>query len=269
VPVTGETGEPMEPYFERKDDAVVARLHASSVWSDQMVGGRPLAALVAWGAERDHGEEGWQPARLTIDMFRPAPIAPLVVTSERVRDGGQVRACDVFVHHEDRLVSRGSALFIRQGAEPPGSVWAPPAWDAPRPEDSPEEERAADQRVALGEVRYLSPIGAPNTRRAWLRETRDLVDGETSTPFVKLAGIADFAHPLSNAADVGLGYINADVTLYIARLPESDWIGMESVAHVASEGVAIGGAALYDTAGPIGFAHVCAVVDARLQRQRR
>jgi Thioesterase-like superfamily len=263
--VEGDTHEPSEPYFERRDGAVVGRIHASSVWSDQMVGGRPLAALVAWGAERDHGEEGWQPARLTVDMFRPAPMAPLTVTSRRVRDGSQVRACDVFVHHEEKLVSRGSALFLRQGPEPPGAVWAPPAWDAPGPHEVPAAEQRGG-RVALGEVRYLSPIGAPTKRRAWLRETRDLVDDEESTAFVKLAGIADFTHPLSNVSDRGLGYINADLTLNLARLPNGDWIGLESVAHVAAQGVAVGGVALYDLRGPIGYVHVCAVADNRMQQ---
>jgi len=257
----------MEPYFERTGDAVVGRAHASSPWSEHMVGGRALAALVAWGAERDHGEEGWQPARLTVDMFRPAPIAPLHVTSARVRDGSQVRACDVWVHHSDRLVSRGSVLFIRKGAEPPGTVWAPPGWTWAMPEDLPPPP-PLEARFSLGEVREVTPMGGPAKRLVWLREDRDLVDGETSTPFVRLAGMADYTHPLTNLSDVGLGYINADLTMYLSRLPEGDWVGLESIAHTSAEGVAVGGVAMNDTSGVIGYTYVCGVVDGRMQATR-
>jgi hypothetical protein len=254
----------LEPYFAVDGDMVVARRHASSVWSEQMVGGRPLASLVAWGAERQHGGSGWQPTRLTVDMFRPAPMRPLRVTSLRVRDGSLVRACDVFVHDGETLVSRGSALFIRQGAEPEGMVWSPPGWPGPMPDEVPASAQAHD-RVALGEIRYATAIGAPTKRLVWLREHRDLVDGEAATPFVNVAGMADFAHPLSNSGDSGLGYINTDVTLYLARMPEGDWVGLETIARVSAHGVAVGGVALHDTSGLIGYAQASAVADSRLR----
>jgi hypothetical protein len=254
----------LEPYFERRGDAVVGRPHASSPWSEAMVGGRALSGLVAWGAERDHGEDGWQPARFTVDMFRPAPIAPLVVTSRRLRDGAQVRACDVFVHHEEKLISRGTALFIRRGSEPPGRVWAPPGWDGPMPDALPEEPRL-DARFSLGEVRQVTPMDAPTKRLAWLREDRDLVDGINSSPFVRLAGMADYTHPFTNLSDVGLGYINADLTMYLSRMPRGEWVGFESIAHTSADGITVGGVAMHDREGAIGYTYVCGVVDGRMQ----
>jgi hypothetical protein len=261
------TPEPIdEPYFQRQDaSVVVGRALAAGPWSTDQLAGRAVVALVAWGAERDHGGTEWQPARLTVDMFRPAPMAPLTVTSTRIRDGSRVRACDVFIHHGDRLVCRGSAVFVRRGEDPPGTVWSPPGWEGPYPADL--SDLLGD--AGLGDLRLVTPFGAPAQGLAWIHETHDLVDGEPSTPFVRTAGVTDWVNPLSNSGDRGLAYINADLTLYLARLPRGEWVGLRTFVHAAAQGVAVGGAAVYDTEGMIGSVQVCAVADTRMQEQRR
>jgi Thioesterase-like superfamily len=75
----------------------------------------------------------------------------------------------------------------------------------------------------------------------------------------RVAVAADFASPFANAGDHGLGYINSDVTLYLHRLPEQQWIGFEVVNHHATDGVAIGECFLYDQQGPIGTSTVAAL----------
>ena len=72
-------------------------------------------------------------------------------------------------------------------------------------------------------------------------------------------GGADFASPFANAGDQGLGYINSDVTLYLHRLPVTEWIGFEVVNHHATDGIAIGECWLYDEQGPIGTSTVAAL----------
>ena len=125
-----------------------------------------------------------------------------------------------------------------------------------------------DPRLGMNGKWTTRPItGAMGTigpRRLWLSEVRDLVEGVPLTPFVRVAVAADFASPFANAGDQGLGYINSDVTLYLHRLPEKEWIGFEVVNHHATEGVAIGECFLYDQKGPIGTSTVAALA----QRKR-
>ena len=87
----------------------------------------------------------------------------------------------------------------------------------------------------------------------------ELVAGVKMTPFVHVATGADFASPFANAGDQGLGYINSDVTIYLHRLPVTNWIGFEVVNHHATDGVAIGECWLYDEQGPIGTSTVAAL----------
>ncbi|MGC1347276.1 MAG: thioesterase family protein, partial [Methyloceanibacter sp.] len=63
----------------------------------------------------------------------------------------------------------------------------------------------------------------------------------------------------ANAGDQGLGYINSDVTLYLHRLPVTEWIGFEVVNHHATNGIAIGECWLYDGHGAIGTSTVAAL----------
>ena len=92
-----------------------------------------------------------------------------------------------------------------------------------------------------------------------MSEVRELVEGAALTPFVRVAVAADFASPFANAGDAGLAFINSDVTLYLYRLPATDWIGFEVVNHQARDGIAIGECWLYDETGPIGTSTVAAL----------
>jgi hypothetical protein len=93
---------------------------------------------------------------------------------------------------------------------------------------------------------------------------RDCVGGEPLTPFVRVALAADFTSPFANSGDKGLSYINADITLYLHRLPETGWIGFETMNHQATDGVSIAECWLYDEAGPIGTSSVAALAQRRM-----
>ena len=96
-----------------------------------------------------------------------------------------------------------------------------------------------------------------------MSEVRDLVEGEAFTPFTRVAIAADFASPFANSGDQGLGWINADITVYLHRLPVTEWIGFEVKNHGATAGVAIGECWLNDEQGPIGTSSVTALAQRR------
>ena len=53
------------------------------------------------------------------------------------------------------------------------------------------------------------------------------------------------------------------MTLYLHRLPVTEWVGFEVVNHQATAGVAIGECFLYDEEGPIGSSTVAALAQRR------
>ena len=162
--------------FVREGDHLVPRAFTSSGWAAGTLNGRYLAGLVAWGAER-HGDPELQPARLTVDMFRPGTMAPTRVDTRVVRDGRRIRVVDSSVVVGDVEICRGTTVFLRRSHEPRGETWFPPEWSVPAPEEVPPTTRRkegawacpgtpGDHRVgpAHGTAPGLGP-GDPGLRR--------------------------------------------------------------------------------------------------------
>ena len=100
--------------------------------------------------------------------------------------------------------------------------------------------------------------------RIWMSEVRDLVGGEPLTPFVRVAAWRRTSPaPSPTPATRAWSFINTDVTLYLHRVPITEWIGYEVVNHGATDGVAIGECFLYDEQGPIGSSSVAALAQKR------
>jgi acyl-CoA thioesterase len=106
-------------------------------------------------------------------------------------------------------------------------------------------------------------FGDSSQKRVWMREVRTLFDGEPLTPFQRLALSCDYTNPLANSGTAGLGFINVDITLYVHRLPVSEWIGYEVEDHGSSEGVCVGASRLYDERGPVGHSLVAGLAQRR------
>jgi hypothetical protein len=249
----------MEASFTPDGDRLVPAPPARSPWSDQMVNGHHVGGLVAWGVQRDSPDPDLQLTRLTVDMVRPVPMRPLRVVTRQGRDGRRLRAFDVSVLDGDVEVARGSALLLRRSEHPGGEPWAPEPWDVPPPE--------AFEGVTGGGMSFeIRQIEDWNGRqgRVWLRERSEFVAGEPLTPMLRAALMADFANPLGNSGGTGLEFINADVTLYLARDPRGEWIGMESAGHVGADGLGAGTAWMYDREGRIGHCVAAALADPRI-----
>jgi hypothetical protein len=157
-------------------------------------------------------------------------------------------------------VARASTLWLRETDARRDEAPHSEGWDVPPPEDAPVEFGGAFEVRGIGGRAF----GAPMPRRSWLRDTNELVAGEAMSPFVRAALAADFASPLANSHPSGLDFINADLTLHLGRQPEGEWIGIEAVDRVATNGVSVAYCRFHDTIGPIGWSTVCAVLNPRL-----
>jgi len=246
------------------DATLVPDPAAHSPWGPDMLHGRLLAGLAARAAELDGGEAGFRPVRITVDMFRAAPMEPVGVACDVVRAGRRVRAVQVSLTCAGQEVVRAAALLMRVGPQPGGRVWEPEPWSVPPPGDVARMNPVTgedDDGPGFLEIRPLTPGGfdAVAQKRLWIRETRPLVDSEDPTPFVRTACAADLANPFSNSGEGGLHFINADLSVYLARPPVGEWIGLEVSGRSSADGVAVADANLYDEVGRVGQCAVASV----------
>jgi len=239
-------------YFQRRGDGFVPGEHAAGPWASDMLHGRFFGGVAARALEHEFVDEGWRVARLTVDLFRPAPLDVVEVTTKVVRQGRRIRVADAVVSVGGTDVASARAVILAEGTPPPGEVWTALRWESAPPDSVPPlESVGGNEHPAAWDIRvHFGGFDSDGRSRVWTNESGYLVDDEPLTPLVRAALSADLASPLSNGGEAGIGYINADYTLAMARYPEGTWIGLETTTHLASDGIAVGAATMYDLGGP-------------------
>jgi acyl-CoA thioesterase len=253
-----------EPFFRRDGDLFQPTPSSRGPWSPTSLHGRVVAGLLGHAIEVQHGGAEFMPARLTIDMYRLPDLSAAEVKVTPIREGYRIKVVDAEYIVGGVSMARATVQLLRTSENPEGVVWRPPTWDAPRPGDlAPPTDERSSMRGMWATRQIAGGFGTVGQKRLWMSEVRELVEGEALTPFTRVALAADFASPYANAGDKGLGWINSDITLYLHRLPATEWIGFEVKNHGATAGVAIGECWLYDEEGPIGSSSVAALAQKR------
>jgi hypothetical protein len=256
-----------EPFFTLEGDIYTPTQACRGPWDPKSLHGRVVIGLLAHAIERDYGDPEFTPARLTVDMYRLPGFDPVQVTTTLVRAGGRIKVVDAEFFSGGISMGRATCQLLRRTANPEGAIWSPPNWDAPKPD---EIDPPTDRARPMGGMWAMKPItggmGTFGQKRTWMREIREMVGGQPQTPFTRVALASDFASPFANSGEQGLAYINSDATTYLHRAMQGEWLGLEVVNHQATDGVAIGECFLYDEAGPLGSATVCALAQRRMPR---
>src|SRR5258708_4925558 len=90
-----------------------------------------------WDATMQHGSAPAAPmqiVRVTIDLMRPVPVAPLTIETEVLREGRKIQLCAVRLLANDVVVVRAAVLKVRADSLPLPSDIADAAIDVPSPD---------------------------------------------------------------------------------------------------------------------------------------
>lgn len=251
------------------DDRFHPTVLSSGPWDvDAQHGGAP-AGLVAGLAESALAADGYRLQRLTLELARPVPVAPLeaVVT---VGDGRSVRRVCVELRHEDAAVASAVVLMVRSApvdmAVAPDDRPLRPLADcnevmhiAGMPLRDSFHCTAMEARVASGSTREPGPAAV------WMRLTVPLIGGQETSAAMRAVAAADFGNGLSWVLPLDRYlFANTELTVYLQRPPRSEWIGVDSRTSVDASGVGLTRTTLHDEEGPVGVA-----LQHLLVRQRR
>ncbi len=237
---------------------------ARSVWSLDLVHGAATAALLARGVEGALRPE-LRVARLTIDLMRPAPMQPLEARTAVVREGRRIQVVQsgLFTSRGDETVevARATALALRPSDLPTGEALDVDAARPPDPESLPRRPAnmagGAEAYHSTVEWRPVGQWGASQRPMLWIRNPADIVPGEPLSPLSRAAATADSLSPLANAEpsrrrEGAVGFINADITLYLHRDPSDEWLCVVATSRQGGGGFVVCDGALYDRRGPLG-----------------
>ncbi len=238
---------------------------ARGPWNPEALHGGPSAALMAGAAQVALGDDLF-PARLTVELLRPVPVAPLTVEAEVIRHGSKVRLAAVTLRAADQDVAMATALGIRRACvvvpdQPSGG--RPPPLGASR-EPAPDTDWTAFHFAGVDHRIVAGSWANPGPATDWIRLRVPVVADEEPTPFQRVAAAADFGNGISSLADFqSLTFINPDLTISLHRLPVGEWVCLDATSRLEPHGVGFAESALFDDQGRIGRAVQSLLVEAR------
>lgn len=245
-----------EPIFTRDGDAFVATARAAGPWHPGLQHGGAPSALVAWAAERVPAPVPMRLARVSVELLRPVPVGRLTLETEVVRQGRKIQLVQVRLLSEGTEVTRALALKVR--VEPtvlPAGVALPPV--EAMPDDVPADtsfRAPGNATVNFGanfDVRRLrGGFGELGPGKVWFRQHNPLIAGEPLSPAMRAMAVADFSNgiaPVLPFAD--WTFLNADLTVSFARLPEGEWLFSDAETWAGPDGAGFAMTRLADAHG--------------------
>lgn len=249
-----------EALFRRDGDLLVPGPLTTGPWYQGTLHGSAMLAAMGRAAERHPSEVDRQVVRLTVDMMRAAPMAPLRVETTTARSGKSIDVVDIAMYADDELYVRGTALRMRTA-----DLAVDEAEDAAHPSPPARDHVAASPFTKAGPERpgFHHAIDVQvDGDVVWFRLGAPVVEGEANTSFVTVAAIADWTYASPHLIRSARGdapptravyAINADTTISTFRPLSGCWLGLRTTAHTGSLGAGASNAHLYDDLGPLGF----------------
>jgi Acyl-CoA thioesterase C-terminal domain/Acyl-CoA thioesterase N-terminal domain len=276
-----------DAFFRADGDLYVPTERTRGPWDPDSQHAGPPAGLIGREVERLEGGEDRHVARITFEILRPVPIAPLSVEAEVVRGGRSVELVEASLSDAEGAVMKARAWRLRSAtvelpaglgsADGPGSTgrssstlrpgFAPDGPAEASAGDFPETGREVGYHTAM-EYRFLSGgFTEPGPAVVWMRMRHPLLDGEDPSPLQRVLVAADSGNGVSAALDWNRYlFINVELTVHLHRALIGEWVCLDAITIPERDGVGIADTALYDERGPIGRAMQALLVDERGER---
>jgi hypothetical protein len=256
-----------DSFYEPDGDRFVSTELTRGPWDPGSQHAGPPAALIGREVERlgggRIGGEGGPPAqvgRITYEVMRSVPIAPLRVEAKIVRPGRRVEMFEAALTDDPgELLMRAQGWRLRTEPvdfeAPTTTAEAPPGPEEGEPGEFFHTGYDVGYHAAM-EYRFTE--GAFMERgpaTVWMRMAVPLLPGEEPTPLQRVLAAADSGNGVSAALDWSRYlFINVDLSVHLHRMPEGEWVCLDSVTLPEPNGVGMADTRLLDERGPIGRA---------------
>lgn len=240
----------MAELYEADGARVVPTQYTAGPWSDRHQHAGPPSAMLV----RALGDDV---ARVTFDILRPVPIAPIEIDTRVLRPGRRVQLLEATL----RLAGDGTELMRATAWR----VQENPLADPPTPEPPPrhpDDCEPVPRPWWAAEVGYFAALEwrliagdleTPGPAAVWTRMRMPLVAGEPPTPLQHLLVMGDAASGISAAIDWRThSFPNVDFSVHLERPPRGEWLAMDAVTRPGPLGAGQTTSVLYDLDGRIG-----------------
>ncbi|MEQ8840742.1 MAG: thioesterase family protein [Acidimicrobiales bacterium] len=254
--------------FVPDGELLIPQPTACGPWFPGVQHGGAITGLIARAIEATPSAQPMMLTRLTVDMSRKVPMGPTKVDVEVVRDGKRVQALECRYVVDGDIVGRASAMRIRLD----GGVVGADNRVAPWPEDTPPPgpDEIGDPHFMFDGLDFVQNFTMrrtepePGRSVSWLRLNVPFVAGETTSPLMFAAAVADMIPSAGSVMDFeNYLSVNPDLSMHFHRLPVGEWIGHTALVRVSPDGFGQTDAQLFDLTGGIGRSLKSLLIDPR------
>jgi hypothetical protein len=239
-------------FYSLDGDTLISSELTRGPWDPGAQHAGPPSALLARALERCEPREGMRIGRITVEILRSVPLAPLTTTARVVRPGRSVELLEATLTGPDGDVMRASAWRVSAGDVHAGSDGQrPPGPEQGRDRDFFPTGQDAGYHTAMDYRFIRGGFLEPGPALVWMRQRVPLVEGEQPSPFERLMVVADVGNGVSAVLDWReYLFINTELTVHLLRPPEGEWIGVDAVTHL--DGVGLAETVLWDERSRLG-----------------
>ncbi|WP_223627446.1 thioesterase family protein [Microbacterium sp. EST19A] len=250
--VTDETAA----YFHRIDTTRFRPTSAvQGAWNTREQHIAPTLGLLTHLLETDHRSRNASPldlARVSFDILGVLGFDEMESSARVIRSGRTIELLEVTLSQGGRtaVIARGWFLDSSDTAGVEGSSLPPMP-----PREIPAPWRASGiwpgEFVTTVEIRRHED--QPGRAQSWLRPQLPLLRGESTSSRARLLGVVDITNGITprNSPDE-LAFPNVDLTAYLFRAPETEWIGFDTTVSYGPLGHGLTHTVIHDERGPIG-----------------
>ncbi len=246
-----------ESFFVPRGTAWAATEATRGPWDDAHQHAGPPAGLLGRVLEKFQPRDDARIVRVTVDILRPVPITEIEVEVKVARPGKRVELLEAVMTSGGDAVLKARAWRLRTAALALDGVAREPL---PGPDTGRWEpffpgvadvgyHTHMDWRFLRGSFREAGPA------TAWLKMKVPLLPGEEPSPLVRVLVAADSANGVSCALDPReYLFVNTDLNVFLYRVPEGEWVGMDSRTLLDPSGMGLTETVLHDRSGAVGRA---------------
>ena len=198
-------------------------------------------------------------SQLALEFLSAVPVATLHVTTELIRPGKKIAFWSAKASVDGRDVARMSAWvlsskegrspLVRLEDEPPGPLPTHAAESYFTSVPKFPYGDAIEWRFAQGHWNQLGPA------TVWAKLRVGLVEGEETSPLARLLAMVDSANGVGAELDLGKYlFVPVNLSVTLARHPVGEWTGMTATTSIATDGIGITSAKVFDPRGQLGEA---------------
>jgi hypothetical protein len=254
--------------FAREGERWIPQPLATGPWYAGTMHGSAMLGLLARAIEGVPTEGARQVTRFTVDMMRAAPMAPLETPTTVLHAGRSSEFVEARIEAGGRVCARATALRLRLDEIDTSDEPAHYGTGLPMPPPDPRRggsfipDSEEPMPPAFHQALDFQPVQGAERPAIWYRMKLPLVEGESLTPFVRTAVIADWTYSVSFISRTfrsggipparSFSAINPDTSVNLHRPLRGEWVGLDAQIHFGGVGAGTALAFVHDAEGPIG-----------------